>query len=78
MMAETGSWFPLIPLATLSNRWFLQVDLELIGLEIVHAGQVFEGDRGDIVQFLSTKGFKFQHKTGHDEFFVKDIQPNLT
>ena len=46
--------------------------MELIGIEIVHAGQVFDGTRDDIVEFLQQNKFKIEGKAGHDEFFARD------
>jgi hypothetical protein len=52
----------------------LQVSFELIGIEMVHMGQVFDGSRDDLITFMEQNGYKFQAKAGHDEFFAKVAQ----
>ena len=59
---------------TVQKIYFFQVSFELIGIEMVHVGQVFDGSRDDLVTFMQKNGYKFQAKAGHDEFFAKDAQ----
>jgi hypothetical protein len=55
----------------------IQVDFELIGIEIIHAGLVFDGSRDDVVNFLAENNLHVQAKAGHDEFFAKNIKTQV-
>ena len=52
-----------------------QVNFESIGIEVVHAGEVFAGGRNETVEFLARNDFEFEEKSGHDEIFVKRPKP---
>ena len=52
-----------------------QVNFESIGIEVVHAGKVFDGGRNETVEFLARNDFEFEEKSGHDEIFVKRRKP---
>jgi hypothetical protein len=65
---------PLFNFASLNSFFSFQVSFELIGIEMVHVGEVFDGSRDDLVTFMEQNGYKFQAKAGHDEFFAKVAQ----
>ena len=51
-----------------------QVNIRLLGIEVLHAGQVFDGDEDDISKLLDANGYKYVDKAGHDKFFLKRNQ----
>ena len=53
-----------------------QVNISVIGVEVKHAGQVFDGGESDISQLLIDNGFEHRGYAGHDSLFVqKKMQP---
>jgi len=48
-----------------------QVNFEVIGIETVHVGDVFDGSREDLIKLLENNSYKLHSKAGHDEFFVR-------
>ena len=48
-----------------------KVDISLVGVEVQHAGKVFDGHETDISQLLIGHGYEFRQKAGHDSFFAK-------
>ena len=61
----------------ISTEQNFQVDFELIGIEIIHAGQVFDGSRDDVIDFLAENDMHVQAKAGHDEFFAKNLKKQI-
>ena len=50
---------------------FQEVDIKLLGVEVEHAGKIFEGTERDITHFLKTKGYHYVAKSKLDKFFMK-------
>ena len=48
-----------------------KVDISLVGVEVQHAGKVFDGHETDISQLLIGHGYEFRQKAGHDSFFAR-------
>ena len=48
-----------------------QTDIKMIGIEINHAGEIFQGTRNDIQQYLKSNGYDFTGTCKIDDFFVK-------
>ena len=51
---------------------FQDVDINLIGLEVEHAGKIFGGSETDIRQLLNDNGYQYVAKTQFDNFFMKN------
>lgn len=47
------------------------VDIELLGVEVEHAGKIFNGSEQDIFELLYKNGYKYRAKTKLDKFFKK-------
>jgi len=61
-----GSEFPILK----TIPWH-KVAFKVLGIEVTHLGKVFDGDRGELEAFLSSKGFKYRSSVGDDAFYVK-------
>merc|ERR1719273_179357 len=51
---------------------FQDVNINLIGLEVEHAGKIFEGSVTDIKKLLKDNGYQYVAKTRFDKFFMKN------
>ena len=47
------------------------VGINVLGIEIEHAGKIFEGSEDDIISYLDTVGYNKTQRVGHDMFFLK-------
>ena len=54
---------------------FRDVDIKLFGVEVEHAGKIFEGTEGDIKNLLETNGYHYVAKSRLDKFFMKIDKP---
>ena len=45
-----------------------KVDIEVITIETNHAGEVFEGTRNEIKEYLEDKGYVLVYTVGKDSF----------
>jgi len=50
------------------------VNIDVLGIETKHAGEVFEGSESKIIEFLNTVGYRKTKKTGCDTFFKRSMQ----
>ena len=48
-----------------------KIDISIISVEINHAGEIFDGTRQDIIDFLESKGYKWVDTVKIDDIFVK-------
>jgi len=49
-----------------------KVDIEVMGIELAHAGKVFPGTRQEIHQFINEKGYLYVGTVGIDDMFVRE------
>lgn len=50
------------------------VDISVVGVEVEHAGKVFDGREADISKLLIGNGYQFREKAGHDSFYVRNLK----
>ena len=50
------------------------VDISVVGVEVEHAGKVFDGGEADISKLLIGNGYQFREKAGHDSFYVRNLK----
>ena len=50
---------------------FQNVDIKMIGVEVEHAGKIFDGTENDIMNLLQLNGYQYVAKTNLDKFFMK-------
>ena len=50
-----------------------KVDIEVIVIELVHAGEVFEGSRLEIIKYLESKNYQYVGNLFDDIFVRKDL-----
>ena len=48
-----------------------KTDIKMLDIEINHAGEIFQGTRKDIQQYLKSNGYNFTGSVKIDDFFVK-------
>ena len=53
---------------------FDKTQFDVIGVEIKHAGDVFEGSEEHIMAHLKKNGYNFAEKSGHDALFVRKLK----
>lgn len=51
---------------------FQDVDINLLGVEVEHAGKIFNGTEDDIINLLISRGYQYAAKTKLDKFFLKN------
>ena len=56
---------------------FKKVDIRMFGVEVEHAGKIFNGTEKDIIKLLKTSGYQYVAKTKLDKFFMKDVGNTL-
>ena len=49
---------------------FKTVDIRMFGVEVEHAGKIFNGTEKDIIDLLKTNGYEYVAKTKLDKFFI--------
>ena len=50
---------------------FQELNIKLFGIEVVHAGKIFNGTQGDISNLLVKNGYHFVADTKLDKFYRK-------
>ena len=61
-----GSEFPILK----SLEWD-KVNINVLSVEMNHAGEIFEGTRQEIIDFLDSKGYEYVGTAKIDDIFVK-------
>ena len=61
-----GAEYPVLKTVPFQN-----VDIKMFGVEVEHAGKIFEGTENDITNLLKTNGYQYVAKTKMDKFFMK-------
>ena len=49
---------------------FQDVDINVLGVEVEHAGKIFNGTENDIFNLLNSHGYQYVAKTKLDKFFI--------
>ena len=50
---------------------FKHVDIRMFGVEVEHAGKIFNGTEHDIIRLFNNNGYRYVAKTKLDKFFMK-------
>ena len=61
-----GAEYPVLKTVPFQN-----VDIKMFGVELEHAGKIFEGTENDIINLLRSNGYQYVAKTKMDKFFMK-------
>lgn len=56
---------------------FQDLDINLLGVEVEHAGKIFTGTENDIIHLLTSNGYQYVAKTKLDKFFLKTKRNKL-
>ncbi len=48
-----------------------KIDITILQIESNHMGEIFDGGRDELRQFLFDKGYRFYQKAAFDDIFVK-------
>ena len=49
-----------------------KVDIEVLTVEVTHAGEIAEGSEKDIRDYLEEQGYIYFHTLGHDEVYIRE------
>ena len=50
---------------------FQNTDIRMFGVEVEHAGKIFDGTENDIINLFNSNGYQYVAKTDLDSFFMK-------
>ena len=57
--------------AVLNSIPWKDVDIDVVGVEVNHAGDIFDGNRDDIADLLYEHEYKYMGRTKIDDFYLK-------